>query len=309
MLALAGRPAGRVLAAWTVIVLPWAAFSWLRLGSLVPDTLLIKVSQGPWGGRTFATGVAMYLERYPAATVGSLLLLPAVPFAAMAVRDASSSVRRAIGALALYGVAHFGVYTLLGVPPYHWYYTHQVVPIVVCGALGAAWLARRWARPPLLAYASAALPVIVLAAVLAPTGLRHAPIHTNWALPREYQAIGEGLRGLVEPSAVVDLRGEIGTIAYYSERMVVDPFADPNQVSAGIERLTERLPPGLGWLGEANFARRRRPEPFAAPSYVLNSVTDVETAIIAEDAQPLATWDVSSTWVPHPRVFLYRAEP
>lgn len=141
---------------------------------------------------------------------------------------------------------------------------------------------------------------------LVPARLRQAPIHTNWASPGQYQAVGEELRNLVEPSAVIDVYGEVGTIAYYSERLVVDSFADQRRINAGIGPFTDRLPEGLGWLSNLNFAWRAGGEPFAAPSYVLRSFTRFDPRTVLELGVSAAAWNVSSTWSPHTRLFLVR---
>ncbi len=317
----ARRGAGRVLLAFLLTVLPWALFSWVWLGSLVPDTLLIKLGQR-WAEATFVTGIGAYVATYPVATMGTLLFVPFAPLAAWALRGAGPAAgaaeegldavdasgpraRLAVGGLVAYALLHFAVYAALDVPPYHWYYTHQVVPAILCGALGMVWLGRRLgaSRPT---YAPAALPVIALVAALLQTGLHEAPVHTNWASPREYRAVGEEVRDLVEPSAVVDLHGEIGTVAYYSERLVVDSFADPNRVNTGIGQFTDRLPPALSWLSTLNFAWRTDGEPFAAPSYALLALTRPDPDAAAELGPPAAAWNVSSHWAPHTRIFLYR---
>ncbi len=300
----ARRGAGRILVASLLTTLPWALFSWVWLGSLVPDTLLIKLGQR-WAEATFVTGIGAYVAKYPVAIMGTLLFLPFAPLAAWALRGARPRVRLAMGGLVAYALLHFVVYAALDVPPYHWYYTHQVVPIILCGALGMVWLGQRL-HASRLTYAPVALPVVALVAALFQTGLHQAPVHTNWASPGEYQAVGEGVRDLVEPSAVVDLRGEIGTVAYYSERLVVDSFADPNRVNTGIGQFSDRLPSALSWLSTLNFAWRTGGEPFAVPSYALRSLTYPDSGTAVELGPPAAAWSVSSRWAPYTRVFLYR---
>jgi hypothetical protein len=39
----------KVASLYVSVLLPWHLFSWLYLGSLLPDTLLIKMGQGTWG--------------------------------------------------------------------------------------------------------------------------------------------------------------------------------------------------------------------------------------------------------------------
>ncbi|MEU0510140.1 hypothetical protein [Amycolatopsis sp. NPDC006125] len=78
---------------------PWFVFSWVVLGSFVPDTLLIKTQQRSWGGHQFGEGPLLLLRFYPAAIV--LAFLPAVlgvlAFAAWTRRRAQLSLPAAFG--------------------------------------------------------------------------------------------------------------------------------------------------------------------------------------------------------------------
>lgn len=293
----------KMIGLWAATLLPWGLFSWIVLGSLVPDTLFIKLGQR-WGQMTFIGGPSMYLEQYPLATFGTVWLLAFAPLAVPLLRRASVEARRIAVALALYGVAHFAGYALLAVPPYHWYYTHQVVPIVFFGSLGVAHLLRTWTHSPSpavqrAAYAPALLPAAVLVAVIAADiPLRQAPIHTNWAPPEEYRAIGLWLREHIDASDTIDLYGEIGTLAYTSQRQLIDPFSDPTQV----ER--DDLPPPFKWVTDVNFAWREEREPFPPPSYVIEFYPDPHAG--PQDPNVVRTWDVSSRWVPQMRVVLRR---
>ena len=58
---------------------PWYLFSWIHLGSLVPDSLIIRVTQTPWQGGTFLHGPAIYYGKYPAATLLAFAYLALLP--------------------------------------------------------------------------------------------------------------------------------------------------------------------------------------------------------------------------------------
>ncbi len=313
------RVRGGVILVWGLTILPWYLFSWVRLGSLIPDTLLIKVDQQPWEGTTlFVNGPLLYLDRYPAATIGSVWPLLFLPLAIPALRRSTAVARRAMAALALYGVAHYLAYSALGVPPFHWYYTHEVVAIAVLGGLGAAealrWLTRRSGRiGRLLAWPATTLPAATLITLLAGTGdpLGQAAIHSNWARPDQYRAIAATIGTEVAPGETIDFRGEVGTLAYYSDRYLLDPFTDMRRTSAAIDRLRTGQSAPVGWLLDLNFLWRDDPAPIPAPTYVI----DFGAPRVPPGADPTSdpnyvdAWITWSHWVPFNRIVLSRVPP
>jgi hypothetical protein len=310
------RTLGRVVLTYGMVLLPWYLFSWVHLGSVVPDTLLIKTGQQPWEGTTtFGNGPALYLRRFREEVLASIWLLPVAVLALLPLRRAGGLTRRAMAALVLYGVVHYGLYSAMAVPPFHWYYTHQIVPLVVLGSLGAAVLLRRLARADLAlarssSYALALAPALLLVALLATDRIsrREAPIHSNWAAPAQYEAIGLWLREHIEPTAIVELRGEVGMLSYYSERYLVDDFTDRNRITAALERREDERSPLAAALLAANFAWRQTDPPLPPPSYALEFGAAVDAAGQAIPTNPDAvmSWDISSRWVPIARVSLRR---
>jgi len=148
------RRAGRVLLVSVGSALPWFVFSWLALGAIVPDTLVIKtVTTSSWGPWSFGNGPQLYLETYRAAT-----LLTAVPVLlgvlALLGWAATGGWRRPawhglgpVVGLGLAGVLHYLAYTLLAPPPYHWYYAPSVVALTLVAAVAAGTPGRVTARP------------------------------------------------------------------------------------------------------------------------------------------------------------------
>ena len=306
--------AGRLKAgaACLLTAAPWVLFSWVHLGSAVPDTLIIKLKATAWGATTFADGLDLYRTRYPAATVASLWPVALAPFALLPWWRADRAGRRAVAALAAYAVAHYAVYAAMAVPPFHWYYTHQVVPIVVIGALGASALLRPLAVAPArpdrwAALAATALPAVGLAALAWIDGwpLTAAPITSNWATPALYRALGQDLRGLVTQEDVIDLHGEIGTVAYACECTVVDAFADPNRTSDMVDDLRARHSGLTGALLDANFAWRERADPLPLPTRLLMfDPIDAGETPPPPGQEVVATWDVSSPWIRRTQITL-----
>jgi hypothetical protein len=208
--------------------LPWYLFSWIGLGAVLPDSLVIKMMEHAWHGAVFGTGMYLYFQHWPAAITISLAaavlgLCWAVP--ALARRDAAAPWRRPLLALGLAAVAHFAALALAAPEPFHWYYGPSVgLATVMFGGLCS--------RPRAVAIRaglSAAL-LCCFAAGLAfdlAWGMpwRVAPVATNWATSAEYMKIGEQL-GPALKGAAVRSPGEVGELAYFCNCDIVDAFAD-----------------------------------------------------------------------------------
>jgi len=263
-----------------VVAAPWYVFSWLTLGSAVPDTLVIKTTQpGLFGEWSFVTGPIMYFIGQPLA-VGIAFLPAALGAIAVvgwltmhfAVRwDGTSPVATLAPAAALGfgGIAYYVVYSLMGVGPYHWYFVPPIVSLSMFLAVAVgAWLsgARReaWLRA---GTAATALGIVgLLAAGTLAVDLRQGVpwkspiIFGNWASAHDYAAVGVALRDRVG-DATVQSPGEIGTLAFYCECAIVDEFSDRGRVLEKVNRAIDGSG-GLVNLGlRANYANLDRTIP------------------------------------------------
>src|SRR5262249_41136713 len=71
------RARSRFAFIYFAVLVPWHVSSWVQLGSFVPDTLILKAHQGAWSAASFASGLYVYyMERFPAETISSFVLLP-----------------------------------------------------------------------------------------------------------------------------------------------------------------------------------------------------------------------------------------
>ena len=274
------------VAACAAVSLPWFAFSWWQLGSAIPDTFVIKTLQHTFGpGRTYLQGLwTHYHPLMPTAVVvgvvpaalGVLVLLvlllaggvQGIRRAVARRRSPDGGVARRPGAgplvgLGLGGAAYFGVYSVLGVPPYQWYYVPPMASLSYVAVLGTAVLARgarhRWpvrAWLTLLAPASVGALALSVPAAALPVPWAYPPVFGNFATPAEYRSIGLQV-GEVVGTARVASPGEIGTLAYSCRCEIVDAFSDPAAVQAQIEQRTEAAGPVLRALLRANYAHRR----------------------------------------------------
>ncbi|MDI7277296.1 MAG: hypothetical protein QME94_15070 [Anaerolineae bacterium] len=203
---------------YLLCLVPWYAFSWRFLGSAFPDTLLIKLTQPPWDTWTFRNGPFLYLRKFPLETLASVAFLPAAP---LAWRDPST--RRIACLIAAFGCLHYPTYSAMNVPPYHWYYAPTVAGLALLGALGLASLRQVHPRLGL----AAIVPLACMAVIVAHLGLpvREMPIHTNWATPEQYRQIAGWIRQSTPPGATIRVHAEIGTLAFYSGRPLLDSFS------------------------------------------------------------------------------------
>lgn len=249
-----------------VVAVPWFAFSWVALGSAVPDTLIIKTLQKSWGAYDFGNGPWLYLDVYPVPTelafgpalLGAVALLGLVAVRIL-VHGAESRRLTPVVLFGLGGVAHYAAYSKLGVPPYHWYYAPSITALSVVLALAAGVAVGRSvsvSRRTVAAVLAAAILLVV--GVQSDQAVRHglpwraAPITTNWATPAEYAVIGRDV-GRIVGTGRVQSPGEIGAIAYFCACEVVDAFADRGQLLPLIEQVKEQNTPTMRRVIDLNF--------------------------------------------------------
>ncbi|WP_116049013.1 hypothetical protein [Amycolatopsis palatopharyngis] len=292
----------RTVAGFLGVALPWFLFSWLALGSAVPDTLVIKTLQRSWGEWSFTNGAALYWQHFPLETVLSFLplLLAAVAGPIWLVRLLHGSVadRELVpfAALAVGGALHFLAYVWLDVPPYHWYYGPSIIAATV---FLLAWGARLRAR---VGIAAGLVLATVSALAYAAPGLPRdfSPITSNHATSERYSEIGQDL-GRIAQGRTVHSAGEIGALAYSCDCAIVDLFSDRGAVAPAIEESERRSGTVGRALTEANFQffdRNQRP---VAPELVLEVTTGVPPA------KALATWTIHSPWAGTQQLYLVNA--
>lgn len=301
----------RVAVAAVLTVLPWELFSWVQLGSFVPDTLQIKVGQRNFRpGYNYATGLFFYITKYPLEVVASFALLPFVP---LAWRATPSKAKIVAAVVAGYGVLHMAAYTVMGVPLYHWYYTNQAVPVVIVGALGVtAILGRAWPRARGAALGALLGTILLPAAGLAASAwtlgwpLREAPIHTNVGTLDEYRQAGEWLREHIPAEKTIFNVSEMGTTPFYAQRLIINEFSDANMTYRAI---LDRYPT-LPWLAQravdVNFFWRRMLPPVDDWGYILHHHEWPNDEEATFRHQIVMQWDTSTRWVPRGRLYLTR---
>ncbi len=297
----------RMSGVYLAAIAPWFVFSWIYLGSFVPDTLVIKVEQRAWGQSTFFDGIRLYLDRFPFETIATLAL---APLCLAPVWRCTDRVRCFVGVLAAYAAIHFAAYSLLGVPPYHWYYIHQVAPLLLIASCGAAyWSAPVRQRQRWLTWLLPGLPAIGLLVLLVREGvpLREAPINTNWATAANYREVGLWLRSNLEPGTPIAIYGEIGTVAYYSDQILVNDFSDMSIADTLIEQSSLRDQLGIGWLVKLNFLWRGHRQPLPTPAFELVfHPGQSPSGCPPDDEACVMTWGGGTAWVNQTTITLRR---
>lgn len=287
--------AWRAVLAALAVALPWYLFSWFALGSAVPDTLIIKTMQGTWGQWGFGNGPWMYLGAYPFATVLSFLpLLFAVLallgwLAFLGKRGPIWRKLRPCTVLLLAAAVHYLAYTLLIVPPYHWYYGPAIslgcvfsAAVLTSGSKLLGWLGRGfgWALV-LFSLVWYALPGVPRS---------FAPITTNWASTVQYGKIGRQLHRIVGDRAVHS-GGEIGVLAYSCDCAIVDAFSDRGVM---LNQIREARAQASGFgktMQDVNFTFLDDRQPPLPLSYGLGV-----TAAATPPPNAIASWRLRSPW-------------
>ena len=289
----------KVLIGFAIVVGSWGFVSWLYLGSAIPDTYFIKRKEAAWHDFSFANGLVLYYFKYPLATLLSLAPIVFVPFAlplARTNRDWRAFVVLA-GGLAL---VHYAAYSLLNLPPYHWYYGIFISALALIGAGGLIVLMREGRAARLAAFGLAALLALSGAVTCAEAALvrKEMPIHTNLGTVAQYRAISEWLNANM-PAREYHLVGELGVIQYYGRADAVNSFSD-RQI---LRDFVAKLPDGSTRkrLAELNFAYLAARRPVRSGYRLEEDCKDARGA--------LKTWTTSSSWIDSVLWCLRREDP
>ncbi|WP_369130426.1 hypothetical protein [Modestobacter roseus] len=253
------------------VSLPWYAFSWWHFGSAIPATFVIKTLQESFGDQTFFNGPwTLWAGRggLPfalAAAPAAIGLVTVLTLLTGGLRRRLAGHLWPVAAIGLGGVAYYVAYSLLGVPPYQWYYVPSTVALGVAGVLGLALALRqvtpisprgvRWAGPAVTAALLAALAVTSLDG--RPLPWQYPVYFGAWALPSEYRDIGAAVHDEIGDGTVL-APPEIGTLAFGCDCSMVDVFSDPGTTLPLIEQRIDQAGPVGRFLLELNFARLDR---------------------------------------------------
>jgi hypothetical protein len=281
---------------YLMCIAPWYIFSWIYLGSLLPDTLFIKIAQRSWGTWDFLNGLDLYYRVYHFETIFSFLLLPFI----LLLFNKQVRELPAVQFLLLTSIAHFAGYSILHVPPYYWYYIPEITAIVLISSFGLGVLfqqvnSQTWNRkgiPGILAI------LLILQAsgmfyILARDefALKEMPIHTNWATHEQYREIGEWLKEHDDGSRVL-VDGEIGTLGYYCDCYLSSFFSDRKWLGQFVHNQTmgNGIKPSLYRI---NFLFLDKEAKFPQPAYLLSEIPKGKGASTAA----IKEWRTTTKWI------------
>lgn len=288
----------RFISIYLLCIAPWYIFSWIYLGSFIPDTFFIKKMAASWAQWDFFNGVILYYQRYPLETILSLAFLP------LLLLYVNKEARKSpiILIIALLGLTHFVGYSLLEVPPYHWYYVPEVTTIILLGSLGLGYVYKDSQSKP---KHRRVLQVFTLIFLLVPAlgmfqflnkehfFIKEMPIHTNWATYEQYKNAGVSISKTTAGKTVLH-RGEIGTLAFYCDCYLLEKFSDrrwmkeiidSNSVGRGLSSIVFRL----------NFHFLNINQDYPPYSYVISVYPAANLGDSVENAQK---WETSTKWIP-----------
>ena len=281
---------------YLMCIAPWYIFSWIYLGSLLPDTLFIKIAQRSWGTWDFLNGLDLYYRVYRFETGFSFLLLPFI----LLLFNKQVRELPAVQFLLLTSIAHFAGYSILHVPPYYWYYIPEITAIVLISSFGLGVLfqpdgPKTWKRKGIQSIL--AILLILQASgmfyILARDGfaLKEMPIHTNWATHEQYREIGEWLKEHDDGNPIL-VDGEIGTLGYYCDCYLSSFFSDRKWLGQFVHKQTmgNGIKPSLYTI---NFLFLDKEAKFPQPAYLLSEIPrgkDTSTEAIKE-------WRTTTKWI------------
>ena len=260
-----------------VIVAAWVIPSWFVLGSAVPDTLIMKRDERPWGGHYFGTGLLLLGKHYPLAVITSVAI-PAVSLlvlvAARIMRSSENASAEANGwalrLLIIGGFVHYGGYTLLRPPPYHWYYSLSFSAVT----LGAqVLLVRRYGAALPLRFLVGALLIVSVVVLAMNSHTQFAPISTNWQSSAQAEQMAKNVAEIIGRDRV-GLDGEIGAVAYYCRCEIIDDISNMSNLNG---RIGHHLAMSTGLshpLLSLNYRHRDLTGPLLPEQYFLAATVD-----------------------------------
>jgi len=288
----------RVVCLFVLCILPWYVFSWIHLGSFIPDTFFIKTDQRTWLTWDYFNGIpSLYYHVYPEETILSFIFLPLI----LLLLNRGTKSMPILQIIGLAGLLHFIGYSLLRVPPFHWYYVPQVAAIILLGSLGLGVLYRKadpLRRQQFLIPVTALcflIPVLGMAHILAKDhfAVREMPIHSNWATYEQYKEIGQWLKQDHSGEPIRLAASEIGTLSYYCDCYLLDRFSDRSWLHEYIGKL-ESKPGIMLFFYRLNFTFYS-PARYPPASHILQAYSSE----VPDNIAPLKKWDISTKWIGH----------
>jgi len=293
----------KFLALYVICLLPWYLFSWIHLGSFLPDTFFLKFNQN-WNGIDYLKGIFLYIYKFPFFMLISFIL---APLGFLYILREKRNSHRLAGVVWMFGILYFIGYAILRVPPYHWYYVPVAISFNLVGVFAIAKsLQTDMKRNQKIGLFSGIVFVVCFGILVyflqSGFSLEEPPVHTNWATQTQYKEIGLWLRENIEPSERIELRGEVGTLTYYSQRRLMDMFSCRYELLSRIDRF-EQGGVIAKLFAKINFYWYDPGEPCQPTDYILGF------DYYGDDmrAGSIKNWETTTKWAPGGLILLWKA--
>ena len=86
-------------------------------------------------------------------------------------------------------------------------------------------------------------------------------LYGNWATSQQYAAVGQGVGRLVPRGQTVGGFGEIGTVAFFCDCDIIDPFTDRSMALEIVRERQATAGPVMRALLALNYAHLDKPPP------------------------------------------------
>jgi hypothetical protein len=286
------------------IVIPWLFFSWIFLGSFIPLTFFIKVRQVWPSGIFYVIGPFLYFKKifFP-----SLFSISPIFFLVILLILNRFKFDKNEKILLIFSSVYYFVYSLLRVPPYHWYYVPPLFSLILILGFQLKKLDRARITEIIILYFLTFLPFIVIVVLLFKGGyyLNEAPIHTNWASQSDYKKVANWIDENIAPNEKICIHSEIGTINYFVKNSSLSEDFVIND--AFVKRILDKSKSKYTWLYpllKTNFLFYKYSENNKPCKYILFSN---QSEILDKNLLVLKSWHFNTKWVKNNFVIIIKS--
>lgn len=293
-----------VIKYFLIITIPWYLISWIFLYSIIPETFFIKVHSSWDEHMTFFNGYGLYIYKFPLEVLSSIITLPILFY--LVVRNGfrfSTNEKIILCYVFLYIIG----YSLLMVPPYHWYY----IPVIYSFILilyfqiiefdNAASLNKKY-------YVLPVIPFLFILIFFLKNGeliLSEAPMHTNWATKADYKKVAMWLNSNIDSKREILTNAEIGTLSFYSNIPLINEFSSSIYLTNNILKRIRNKNTFTKYLVKINFFWFHSTDTKDKPTYYLQ---EFRNSLKTLPAETIKSWMFKSKWVNCSKLYLTNYE-
>ena len=291
----------KIISGFVFTIIPWLMFSWIVLGSFVPETLFLKLITKWSDGHQFFDGIFLYIVRYPFLVIYSIL--PSVVYLLLLLFQKRKITSLEI-ILLVFILLYFLSYSILAVPPYHWYYVPIIFSfILLLSLLIIGMLKYKFGNGKFYTGIS----IIIFIVIFHSIGilnyfkqnnfnpLQEAPIHTNWATQKQYKLISDWFNKHIAKGSYIKFNGEIGTMSYYCNMQLINDFTSRQFSTDRLISTLKRKGVVIDFLSDLNFLWYKNDSKVLDFNYLLEEFNYDNQ--ISNDKSVVKKWSVSSRWI------------